>query len=69
MFDNLCSPAKVYIIISALSVLAMFIQNCTNQNIYCIGMYKTYTAYNNLIFFAFKILYIAGWTWILQKFF
>ena len=67
VYNKLCSPAQVYVVISLLSVLAMFIQNCTNQNMYCIGMFKTYTAYSNLIYFAMKLLYVAGWTWILQK--
>mgnify|MGYP006448966211 CR=1 FL=1 len=67
IFEKLCSPAKLYVVISVLSVLAMFIQNCTNQNMYCIGMYKTYSSHNNLIYFAVKVLYIMGWTWILEK--
>lgn len=63
---NLCTPAWVYFWMSMMSVLALFVQNCTNQNMYCLGFYKTYSSQPNIIYFIFKILYVLGWTWVLN---
>ena len=66
--ESLCLPARVYFIMSMLSILALFIQNCSNQNMYCIGTYKTYSDRKNIIYFLFKIFYILVWTWLLNSF-
>ena len=63
---SLCLPSKIYFYVSLLSILALFIQNCGNQNMYCLGLFKTRTIIPNSIYFIFKLAYILGWTWLLN---
>ncbi len=63
----LCKPAKVYFYLSLFSILALFIQNCNNQNMYCLGFYKTYTKQSNILYFVMKAMYALFWTWVLNK--
>jgi hypothetical protein len=65
--NKLCSPSKLYFYLSLVSILALFVQNCQNQNMYCLGLYKTYTKQYNIIYFIMKILYALFWTWVLNK--
>jgi hypothetical protein len=66
-FNGLCAPAQLYFVLSLLSLLTLFYQNYSNPNKYCVGIFETKTDCNNRVFFAFKILYIAIWLFILQK--
>jgi hypothetical protein len=66
-FFNLCSPAKLYLIISLLSLIALFYQNYSNPKKYCVGIFETKSDCNNRFYFLFKIMYIAFWLFILQK--
>jgi hypothetical protein len=66
-FNGLCAPAQLYLVLSLLSLLTLFYQNYSNPNKYCVGIFETKTDCNNRVFFAFKILYIAIWLFILQK--
>ena len=67
IFNNLCSPAQLYLIISVLSLLTLFYQNYNDPNKFCLGSYETKTDCDNRVFFAFKLLYIVIWLFILQK--
>lgn len=62
---NLCTPAHVYLVISAISLIVMAFQNLGNDNLYCIGMYDCNVSSVYLIFIL-KVLYIAFWTWVLN---
>jgi hypothetical protein len=61
---NLCTPAKVYLIISFFFILIMAIQNYNNNDIYCLGYYSCQT--DTTLVFIIKILYVLFWTWILN---
>jgi hypothetical protein len=62
---NLCLPAQVYLIISAIALIIIGIQNFGNSNIYCLGMYSCNTSNLSLIFIL-KTLYVLFWTWVLN---
>jgi uncharacterized membrane protein YiaA len=67
MYNKLCLPAQVYLVLSLFSLFVLFYQNMTNPYEYCIGLFKANTNCNNKVFFIFKIIYIAIWVLILQK--
>jgi hypothetical protein len=62
---DLCSPAKVYLIISVIALVIILIQSSSNPNIYCVGNFSCETS-NIYMVFILKILYILLWTWILN---
>ena len=63
----LCTPALVYLVISASAVAIMLLQTMLNPDpsSYCVGMYKCSVSSIAAIF-GMKVIYIAVWTWILQ---
>jgi len=68
MFDinKLCTPAYVYLVISALSMVILILQNAAGNNkTYCVGDYECEVPNTAAIFIA-KGLYIAVWTLILN---
>ena len=65
-FKNLCAPAQIYLAISALTTMTMCFQNIGNPNVYACGLMKARTPRHNMIYFAFKILYIFVWTYLLN---
>jgi len=66
-FNSLCGPAKLYLVISLLSVITLFYQNYSNPKKYCVGIFETKSDCNNRFYFVFKLIYIAIWLFILQK--
>lgn len=62
---KLCTPAYVYLVISAIILVVSIFQNYGNVNTYCIGSFSCSVSSTFLIFVA-KILYILFWTWILN---
>lgn len=62
---ELCTPAYVYLVLSLVTVMIMYIQNFGSTTIYCLGMYSCNVGSVSLVFFV-KILYILFWTWILN---
>ena len=62
---NLCTPAYVYLVVSAIALVIMIVQNFGNVNKYCVGSY-TCTVSNTAVVFIIKALYILFWTWILN---
>lgn len=62
---NLCTPAYVYLIISAVFLIVVYIQNYNNYNVYCLGSYSCDVT-NVWLIFAMKIIYILFWTWVLN---
>jgi len=65
-FKSLCSPAQIYLAISVLTTMTMCFQNIGNPNVYACGLMKAKTPVHNMIYFAFKILYIFVWTYLLN---
>ena len=65
-FNNFCAPAQLYLLLSVLSIITLFVQNYKNPHEYCVGVFKAKTECNNLVYFALKVLYIVVWTFILQ---
>ena len=67
IFDKLCAPAQIYFVISILSVLALLIQNYGTSRMYSVGTYHVNLRHHNLFYFVFKLIYILGWTFILNR--
>ena len=66
-YYSLCTPAKVYLLLSMVSILALVAQNVSSPNKYKVGNYTVKLPHSNLIFFIFKLLYIGVWTFILNE--
>jgi len=67
LFDSLCTPAQVYVLLAALSIILLLAQNVQSPNRYTVGRYSVPLQHNNMVFFIFKILYVVVWTFILNK--
>jgi len=67
MFEKLCTPAYVYLVVSVITIIVMAIQSMTSQGLYCAGTFACSTTNIYLLFFM-KILYVAFWTWLLNLF-
>lgn len=65
-FDKLCTPAKIYFLISAVSVLGLLFQQRRPYE-YHAGRFKIKLAHHFALFFLIKILYLILWTFILKK--
>jgi hypothetical protein len=62
---NLCTPAYVYLVISSIALVVMFLQNVGNSNVYCLGTYSCEVS-NTTMIFVIKLLYVLFWTWLLN---
>jgi len=62
---NLCVPAVIYLAISMLLLVVMYIQNRNNVDVYCLGAYECDVT-NVTAIFLVKFVYILFWTWILN---
>ncbi len=62
---NLCTPAFIYLVISMLLLVVMYIQNRNNVDVYCLGAYECDVT-NVTAIFIVKFIYILFWTWILN---
>jgi hypothetical protein len=64
---ELCTPASVYLYISAVGLVASIIQNMMsfNNNTYKCGAYAMIVP-SVLLIFLFKVIYITFWTYILN---
>ena len=67
-FKSLCTPAQLYLVMSGLSFLAIFMQNCNDSSSYKIGTMKVKPQCHNAFFFIFKALYILAFTFVLNWF-
>lgn len=61
---NLCTPAYVYLVISAITLIVIGIQNIGNNGVYCIGQFSC--PVSSTLVFAIKVIFILFWTWILN---
>ncbi len=62
---NLCTPALIYFVLSAFAIVLMAMQNINDTSVYCVGSYSCQGT-NNMVLFAFKIIYVIFWTWLLN---
>ena len=62
---NLCTPAVIYLAISMMLLVVMYIQNRNNIDVYCLGAYECDVT-NVTAIFLVKFVYILFWTWILN---
>ena len=62
---NLCTPAVIYLAISMMLLVIMYIQNRNNVDVYCLGAYECDVT-NVTAIFLVKFVYILFWTWILN---
>lgn len=62
---KLCTPAYVYLVISAIALIMMAIQNVGSNSQYCAGSYSCAVG-NTALIFIVKMLYVIFWTWILN---
>ncbi len=64
---NLCTPALVYLVLSTLSFLGMFSQNCTNNpNKLTVGNVESEIPCNNALVFIIQFIYILVFTFLLN---
>lgn len=66
IFDSLCTPAQLYLGISVLAVLSQCYQNIGNPNVFACGLMKANSPINNVFYIAFEVLYVLGWTYLLN---
>jgi hypothetical protein len=66
LFNSLCTPAQLYLGMSVLAVLTQCYQNVGNPNVFACGLMKASTPINNIFYIAFEILYVLGWTYLLN---
>ena len=67
-FNSLCPPAKLYLVMSGVAILLLFVQNLREPKHYQVGSYKIPLHHHNILYFIIKIAIVAGWTWALNKF-
>ena len=63
----LCTPAKIYFLLSVVSILAILSQNYLGSNIYIVGNKRIQLPHSNILYFVFKITGVLIWTFILQE--
>ena len=54
-------PSKVYT-----KTLPAQYQNVGNPNVFACGLMKASTPINNIFYIAFEVLYVLGWTYLLN---
>ena len=67
LFNKLCLPAKIYVILTLITTFVVYYQNYNDRNKYCIGIFTTKSICDNRLFFVCKFLYLVFWTFVLQK--
>jgi hypothetical protein len=63
---SLCKPAQLYLGMSVLIVLSQCYQNIGTPHIFTCGLMKASSPINNVFFLTLEILYVLGWTYILN---
>jgi hypothetical protein len=63
---KLCTPAYLYLVISAIAMIILMFQNSGNVDIYCLGNYECPVPSTALVFLI-EFIYIAFWTFVLDS--
>ena len=66
VLNKLCTPAYVYLVISAISILVLAFQNLGSNQIFCAGSFSC-SANNTALVFVIQVIYVLFWTWLLNK--
>ena len=66
-YAALCSPAKLYLVITGITYVLLFIQNIRHPKHLTIGSYSIPLDHHNVVYFLIKFAIIVGWTWLLNK--
>jgi|TARA_Y100000588_G_C14236932_1_gene917759 phosphoglycerol transferase MdoB-like AlkP superfamily enzyme len=67
IYSNLCTPAKIYVVLSMISLVGVFLSNIKNPYHFSVGSYTAPLTFHNAFLGALHLLYIIVWTWILNK--
>jgi hypothetical protein len=67
LYNSLCTPSKLYFVLSMLSILALLMQNISKPKTYTVGRYTVPLEHHNMLFFIFKIIYVVIWTYLLNQ--
>ena len=62
---NLCTPSKLYLVISIIGLIVMAFQNFGNKDKLCVG-YLSCDVTSTTLLFVINILYVLFWTWLLN---
>ncbi len=67
IFEKYCTPARIYLGISTISIIIIIIQNLLNKNSkeLCVGSYSC-PMENRILALLIKIVYILFWGWFLN---
>lgn len=63
--SELCTPSRVYFLVSLIVLIFSIIQNFGNTNKYCLGSFACEVP-STILVFVVKIAYILFWAWILN---
>lgn len=64
-FNQLCTPAAFYFVISIIAFVIVLVQNLGNTKTFSMG-YFTCRVTNTLIVLLFNLIYILFWTYVLN---
>lgn len=67
LFLKSCNPAKFYLVISLVSIVAILIQNMFESYKYCLGPYTCSLDFSNIFVFLVKIVYVLIFAVILDS--
>ena len=67
-YAGLCQPAKLYIVLFVIGYILRIFQNYSKPNEYNVGGLSIPLGFNNLLLFAFEVLFAVIWAWVLNKF-
>ena len=66
MIKKLCKPAYIYLVLSAITMIVLILQNGGNTDSFCMGNYECYVPNTSLVFLC-QFVYIAFWTFVLDS--
>jgi len=65
IYDKLCKPAQLYLLISLVAYVIILIQNIASPDRFTLGPYSCMHDNQPLVMVA-QLIYIAFWTWLLN---
>ena len=66
-FHSTCTPTKVYLVFSLISILMILLQNLNDSRKYCLGMFQCKLNFSNILLFILKLVYTIVWVIILDS--
>ena len=66
-YNILCTPSQIYVLISAVTIIGMLLQNVTESHKYCVGNLSCNIQFNNLFIFAGKLVWMLFWAIVLDS--